>query len=186
MKNYANPLDNVKIASPCSANWNEMFGDERKRFCAECKLNVYNLSDMTQSEAENFLINSEGRVCIKFYRRADGTVLTKDCPVGWARVKRKISRTATAAFALIAGFFGGKMVFNQTIADNSDLTGKAIPVFEVPKQFGLEPIAGGISNLEAVKTQIKKTKSKKNQEMVLGRVVNVRQLKDEPVILWIK
>ena len=31
----------------------------------------------------------------------------QDCPVGWARIKRKVSRTATATFALIAGGFGG-------------------------------------------------------------------------------
>lgn len=107
MQKFTNPLDKIKIASPCGANWNEMYGDERKRHCAMCKLNVYNLSDMTQMEAESFLINSEGRVCLRVFRRTDGTVITKDCPVGWAKIKRKVSRTATAVFALVAGFFGG-------------------------------------------------------------------------------
>ncbi len=107
MKKFTNPLDSVKIASPCGANWNEMSGDERKKYCAMCRLNVYNLSDMTRTEAENFLINAEGRVCLRVFRRMDGTVITKDCPIGWARVKRKVSRTATAIFALVAGFFGG-------------------------------------------------------------------------------
>ena len=107
MSKYTNPLDNIKIAAPCSADWNEMYGDERKRFCGECKLNVYNLSKMTRAEAENFLINAEGRVCLRIYRRDDGTVLTQNCPVGWLAVKKKVSRTATAAFALIAGFFSG-------------------------------------------------------------------------------
>jgi hypothetical protein len=41
MKESTNPLDKIKIASPCGANWDEMYGSERKRFCAECKLNVY-------------------------------------------------------------------------------------------------------------------------------------------------
>lgn len=107
MKKYTNPLNGVRIASPCSADWNEMYGDERRRFCAECKLNVYNLSDMSQGEAENFLINSEGRVCLQIYRRKDGTILTKDCPVGWQALKKKVSRAATAVFALIMGIFGG-------------------------------------------------------------------------------
>ena len=95
---FDNPLDNIRVASPCSADWNAMYGDERKRFCADCKLNVYNLSDMTRNEAENFLMASEGRVCVRYFRRADGTVLTKDCPVGWRAVERKVSRAATAAF----------------------------------------------------------------------------------------
>jgi hypothetical protein len=107
MQKFTNPLDGVKVASPCGANWNEMRGNERKKYCAMCKLNVYNLSEMTQTEAESFLINSEGRVCLRIHRRADGTVITQDCPVGWAKIKRKVSRTATAVFALVAGFFGG-------------------------------------------------------------------------------
>jgi hypothetical protein len=107
MSKFTNPLDKVQIAAPCSADWDRMIGDERKRHCSECKLNVYNLSAMTQREAENFLIKAEGRVCLRIYRRSDGTVLTHNCPIGWQVLKKRVSRTATAAFGLIAGFFGG-------------------------------------------------------------------------------
>jgi hypothetical protein len=113
MKKITNPLDNIRVASPCPADWNEMVGDERKRFCSECSLNVYNLSGMTSDEAENLLLNSEGRVCVRFYRRRDGTVLTQDCPVGWQAVKRRVSRMATAAVSLCAGIFTGIFAFNQ-------------------------------------------------------------------------
>ena len=75
---FDSPLNNVKIASPCSADWNEMYGDNRKRFCGDCKLNVYNLSGMTKTEAESLIINSEGRLCVRFYERADGSVITND------------------------------------------------------------------------------------------------------------
>src|SRR5215217_962167 len=100
MEKFTNPLDKIKIASPCGANWNEMRGDNRRRYCTSCKLNVYNLSGMTRAEAESFLINSEGRVCLRIHRRTDGTVITRDCPVGWQKLKRKVSRTAAAVFAL--------------------------------------------------------------------------------------
>ena len=82
MEKFTNPLERVRIASPCAADWDKMQGDARKRFCGECKMNVYNLSAMTKSEAETLLINSEGRLCARFYRRADGTILTQNCPVG--------------------------------------------------------------------------------------------------------
>lgn len=82
---FTDPLKNIRVAAPCPADWNEMYGDERKRFCSECKLNVYNLSGMTRREAERLIVNAEGRLCVRFFRRADGTVLTKNCPVGWAR-----------------------------------------------------------------------------------------------------
>ena len=108
-----NPLDHIKIASPCSADWDEMRGDNRQRYCTECKLNVYNLSEMTQREAENLLFETEGKMCVRLYKRKDGTVITQDCPVGLAKLKQKVSRVATAVFGLIVGFFGGVWVFNQ-------------------------------------------------------------------------
>ena len=122
MQNFSNPLENIKIASPCKANWNEMLGDERKRYCSECKLNVYNLSDMTKNEAENFLINSEGRVCVKFYRRADGSVLTRDCPVGWQAFKKKVSRRVRAFASVCTGIFGGIFAFNQLQPNHQNQT----------------------------------------------------------------
>ena len=107
MPRFESPLNNIRVASPCSANWDEMYGNERKRFCGDCKLNVYNLSDMTRGEAEDLLERSEGRLCVRFYRRADGSVITQNCPVGWAKVKQRARVVATAAFSLIVGLFGG-------------------------------------------------------------------------------
>ncbi len=106
MARFDSPLNNVKIASPCSANWDEMFGNERRRFCGECKLNVYNLSEMTRFDAENLLAASEGRICVRYFQRRDGTILTADCPVGWARVKQRMSAAAAAVFSMIIAFLG--------------------------------------------------------------------------------
>ena len=187
MQKFTNPLDTIKIASPCGADWNEMRGDNRRRYCTMCKLNVYNLSDMTRDEAESFLINSEGRVCVKFYRRTDGTVLTSDCPVGWERIKRKVSRTATAFFSLIAGFLGGNFVFNQTGFDNSDLMKKVPVVPEVPREIAPPTIEEQLPKLSMGKPLVKITKQKKMRQPV-GCPLDgkIRALKDEPVVLWIE
>jgi hypothetical protein len=76
-------LDDIAIAAPCKAVWSEMSGDERERVCAECKLSVFNLSELSRTEAEDLLSQSKpGGFCIKLFRRADGTILTKDCPTG--------------------------------------------------------------------------------------------------------
>lgn len=121
MKTFTNPLDEIKVASPCPADWEKMIGDARQRFCSECKLNVYNLSGMTRIEAESLLINSEGRLCVRFYRRADGTILTKNCPIGWAKVRQRVSKLATAAFSMIVGFLGGFTVFGLFTNINQNL-----------------------------------------------------------------
>ena len=110
MARYDSPLDNLKIASPCSADWDAMSGDERKRFCGDCRLHVYNLSGMTRYDAENLLRLSEGGLCVRYYQRPDGTILTQDCPVGWARIKKRVSRFAAAAAALIIGLFTGLLM----------------------------------------------------------------------------
>ena len=93
-------LSKHRIAKPCSMKWTEMSGDEKKRFCGKCKLNVYNLSAMSAGEAENLLARTHGKVCTYFYQRADGTVLTQDCPVGLRQTLRTRGIVAAAAYAL--------------------------------------------------------------------------------------
>ena len=107
MAKFSNPLNNVRVASPCNANWDEMYGSNRQRYCGECKLNVYNLSEMTKQEAEHLIANAEGRLCARFYRRTDGTIITKDCPVGWQAFKRNVSRFWTAAASVVLAALSG-------------------------------------------------------------------------------
>lgn len=124
---FSNPLDNIKVASPCSQDWDAMIGTERKRYCGECKLNVYNLSGMSRTEAENLLTNNEGRLCVRFYRRQDGTVLTQDCPVGWRALKLRMTKTATAFASLIFGLIGG-LGLNLYMKDSDSHTvGQMVP-----------------------------------------------------------
>jgi hypothetical protein len=94
-------LDNIRVASPCPASWEKMSGDDRVRHCQLCQLNVYNLSEMTRAEAERLIISREGRLCVRFYRRADGTILTRDCPRGWRALTARVSRVAGAVLTAL-------------------------------------------------------------------------------------
>lgn len=95
-------ISNIRIASPCPADWKKMVGDERVRYCAECNLNVYNLSAMTERQALQFLGDNSGkRVCLRLYRRADGTIITQDCPWGFRALKRRATRIASALFSAV-------------------------------------------------------------------------------------
>lgn len=128
MSRFDSPLSNLKVASPCPADWDAMYGDERKRFCGECKLNVYNLSGMTRDEAEQLVTNHEGRLCVRFYRRADGSVITADCPVGWAKVKQRTRAAVTAAVSLVIALFTGVLVADLFSARRSATMGKIAPL----------------------------------------------------------
>lgn len=90
-------LELIEIASPCTASWDAMHGDDRVRFCDECKLHVYNLSAMSRVEASELVASREGRLCVQMYRRADGTVITDDC----GRI-RKAARRAVMATSRLA------------------------------------------------------------------------------------
>lgn len=96
-------LENIRIASPCSADWEKMPGDDRIRHCDACNLNVYNLAAFTEAEIRELMANRQGRLCGRIYQRRDGTVLTQNCPVGIRTVTRRISRIAGAVFAVLAG-----------------------------------------------------------------------------------
>ena len=108
-------LDVIDVARPCPADWDRMIGDDRVRFCKDCSLHVYNLSAMTRAAAEQFVAQREGRLCVQFFRRLDGTVITADCEGGWRLAARKATQragrwaTATAAVLLSAALapFGG-------------------------------------------------------------------------------
>jgi hypothetical protein len=107
-------LDRVSVASPCSARWEDMAGDAVTRHCGSCDLEVHNLSAMSRAEANAFLQSrAAGRVCARFYRRADGTVLTRDCPVGLSAARARAVRAAGRAAAALVMLIGGGVLAEQ-------------------------------------------------------------------------
>jgi Carboxypeptidase regulatory-like domain len=113
-------VNKLRIASPCSMNWENMSGDERSRFCQSCQLNVYNLSEMSSGEIEKLILQKEGRVCGRLFRRADGTVITKDCPTGLSAMRKRMSRTASAVFATVLSLFSIGLSQKQACDDEND------------------------------------------------------------------
>jgi hypothetical protein len=98
-------LPEIRIASPCTASWESMTGDDRSRHCSECNRNVYNFAAMTSTEIEQLIAASNGdRLCGRLYRRDDGTILTSDCPVGLRVRIRRVSRRLSAALVAAISF----------------------------------------------------------------------------------
>lgn len=96
-------LDLIRIASPCTARWDDMAGDDRVRFCGACKLHVYDTSHMTAEEARALIVGRAGeRTCLRLHRRADGTVITRDCPVGQSRRRARWLAGAAALLGFVA------------------------------------------------------------------------------------
>jgi len=77
--------------------WQAMAGSDQVRHCNECKLNVYNLSAMTEVEIQRLLAHrADQRICVRFYRRADGTMLTQNCPRGLKSLAKRVPKLGAA------------------------------------------------------------------------------------------
>jgi hypothetical protein len=87
-----------------------MEGDDRVRTCDQCQLRVFNLSGMREHEAEELIATAEGRLCVRLYQRADGTVITADCPIGlmafWRGVRRALAYGG-GVMALLFAYLSG-------------------------------------------------------------------------------
>lgn len=99
----------IHIAAPCTEKWEAMTpvpGNDRQRHCATCKLNVFNTKELTEAELRALLTKTEGRVCGRVYQRADGTILTKDCPKGLALLRKRALAAVTMAGTLFLAVIG--------------------------------------------------------------------------------
>jgi hypothetical protein len=97
MSREINPLERLQISSPCQADWDEMAGNEQVRRCGHCHLDVHNLSAMSREEVEALVARSEGRLCVRYVRRPDGSIRTDSPPVHAARPRASL--LAAGAFA---------------------------------------------------------------------------------------
>jgi hypothetical protein len=95
-------LDSIDVPAPCPQKWDEMIGGEKTRFCASCEKDIYNLSDMTRSEAKKLIFQSKEKVCIRLEKDADGKVQTLK------KQLHKITRQAPIA----AGVLSASLAFS--------------------------------------------------------------------------
>ncbi|MEA2570222.1 MAG: hypothetical protein QOI24_2223 [Acidobacteriota bacterium] len=150
-----------------------MAGDERVRHCTLCSLNVYNFAEMTRDDIRALLVRTEGRVCARLYRRADGTLLTSDCPSGFQVLRQRMSRMAAtvgAALFSVSAFAsdgatcekplvhkdGTKVKFTATqvaTARRAGLTGVVTAAFGDPKEAPLPGVPVTLRN-ETTKREV--------------------------------
>jgi len=90
----------IQIRKPCPKLWDDLQGDERRRFCSECSLHVLNAAELTRREAEELVAGAQGRVCMRIeYDPAGAPVFRRSRLVRWA---------FTAGAALLAACQGGR------------------------------------------------------------------------------
>ncbi len=134
-------LDNIRVASPCNARWEDMAGDERARFCGQCRKHVFNLSAMTRTQIETLIREKEGKLCGRFYQRPDGRMITADCPTGQRRRRNRLLRWGGVVFATVLVILGVRITGraqekNKPAAVKSDPTRLMGEVSVAPVRLG--------------------------------------------------
>jgi hypothetical protein len=92
----------LRISSPCPMRWESLPGDDRIRYCDRCRLNVYNLAEMSRDEVEGIVRTTKGRLCGRLYMRGDGTATLRDCPEGRGRILSRRLRKVAIGFGVVA------------------------------------------------------------------------------------
>src|SRR5438876_8815806 len=62
------------IKQQCSADWDTMRGDDKRRFCEHCQKFVHNVSAMSREERQTFADPANLRECVFYSQRSDGEV----------------------------------------------------------------------------------------------------------------
>lgn len=100
-------LGSLDVATPCDAKWQRMRGTKSERFCGDCRRSVYDLEHMTEAEIQRLFVEptADGEPpCIRMRRRADGRLVTADCPATpfRMRARKRVGPYVVVALVLAA------------------------------------------------------------------------------------
>ena len=122
-------LDRINTITPCTANWDEMVGNDDVRFCRHCDLSVYNLSAMTRKDAMRIVIESKGKLCARYIRRPDGAIHTTDLIFPRLHsITRRASRLAAGAFGAALSFSTSVVAAAPATTNSTTMTSRSISV----------------------------------------------------------
>ncbi len=132
-------LNTIAIDSPCSVPWDSMCGDNRVRYCNQCKQQVFDLTEMTTAEATKALDEAANTPCVRFLRGRDGRVMTTDgAAVVRKRIWRRLRRRAAWAASLFSVLFlpacvTQGMPVRYVKSQGAPVRGEAAPALDEPQ-----------------------------------------------------
>jgi hypothetical protein len=91
------PTAPTQNATSCPARFGEMDGDERERMCDRCRKRVYDVDGLSTEEIDALV--SKVQPGTTLFRRADGTLIAGDCPVGRGRTRNALAMVAGGVVA---------------------------------------------------------------------------------------
>lgn len=127
--------DEAEIQSPCHENWDDMTGDDARRYCGKCDKHVHNLSAMTEHEARSVVARKN--VCVR-YSFNPRTRTIRHQP------SRRFVLRAAAAATLTAGLALPAVASISTEPGEVGLLQTAWELLTDWSDSGSSPVQGGI------------------------------------------
>jgi hypothetical protein len=135
------PWENIRVARHCDSSWDAMPGDSCSRICGDCGLPVYDLSTISEREAEELILRTELKAPTRFFRRSDGTIMTTNCPIGQPQfedsMKRFLGIRSNEKWKRLAATVGG------TFVDGGVFSSDKVRVFYKDWTLTLDVLWGG-------------------------------------------
>jgi hypothetical protein len=119
----------LQVVAPCNEDWDQMAGGDDIRFCGRCRQNVYNLSEMNQTQVRELV---QGPACVRFFARGDGTVVTKECSGMLEAARRRVVALAAGLLPLAAGFWGSVAWLRAQVHGRPPMVMGGIPAMPPP------------------------------------------------------
>ena len=114
-------LPTISIGRPCNSAWELMEGDDRVRHCTNCDKDVYSSMGLSRAQILEFITRREG-VCMRLYRRPDGTIVTGECADLRAAVRPRLVRGGLFNLALwLLGIIGMSVAALGLVAERKGL-----------------------------------------------------------------
>lgn len=113
-------LNSIAVKTPCTQDWDLMYGNDEVRFCEHCVKHVHDLSAMTRRDAEKLVARAKGSICVRYVRRPDGKIQT---------ASDKLYQISARASRLAAGVFGASLTLASAVYAQGDIT-NTIPAQE--------------------------------------------------------
>ena len=96
-------------AAGCPARWGEMAGDDRSRVCGRCRQRLYDVDGLS-TDAIDALIAGFEPAPARLFRRADGSLMSSDCPLGRRRTRNAaIAGVASVTVLAAVCVWGGRV-----------------------------------------------------------------------------
>jgi hypothetical protein len=112
-----------------------MEGDARRRFCQRCKLHVHDVSALSEEQIIALVNDRPEGVCARFFQRTDGTILTRDCPVGVVTLRRRVMTRLVTALAFCLAIVSSAIASAAPFPRGKGQLQRAVPKQTIEQQL---------------------------------------------------